>query len=216
MRKLMILLLALSVFFSGCTIKFFKKSPKDKEKIEELSGEVDRLSKLRDDEKKQFEEIKRDLKKKLRGQKVGLELEERGLVITLADNILFDSGKAEIKEDARPMLDKICKVIKNKAADKNIGIEGHTDNVPIKHSGWKSNRELSTARANNVYHYLIDNGGIAPAKLTTMGYGEFRPVSSNDTEVGRAKNRRVEIVILPEFSKAKSGSESKKKGSWIK
>ncbi|NQT22423.1 MAG: OmpA family protein [Candidatus Omnitrophica bacterium] len=216
MKKIMILLLASSVLLSGCALNFYKKSPKDKEKIEKLSGEVDRLSKLREDENKQFEEIKRDLEGRLKGKKVGLELEDRGLVITLADNILFDSGKAEIKDDAKPVLNKICKVIKSKAADKNIGVEGHTDNVPIKHSGWKSNRELSTARANNVYHYLIDVGKLIPAKLTTMGYGEFKPVVSNDTEDGRAKNRRVEIVILPEFSRKKSGAELKEKGPWIK
>jgi len=186
---------------TGCAINIYKKSPKDKAKIIELSGEVERLSEQRAREKKEFEDMKRELEKKLRGDNVKLDLSDRGLVLTLADNILFDSGKAEVKENARPILDKIIVVIKKKAPDKNVGIEGHTDNVPIKHSGWKSNRELSTARANNVYHYLVKVGGLDPAKLTTMGYGEFRSVSGNDTEKGRAKNRRVEIVILPQYPK---------------
>ena len=159
------------------------------------------MSEQRAREKKEFEDMKRELEKKLRGDNVKLDLSDRGLVLTLADNILFDSGKAEVKENARPILDKIIVVIKKKAPDKNVGIEGHTDNVPIKHSGWKSNRELSTARANNVYHYLVKVGGLAPAKLTTMGYGEFRSVAGNDTEKDRAKNRRVEIVILPQYPK---------------
>lgn len=214
MRKIIVLLVVFSFIFSGCAINFYKKSPKDKAKIEELSGEVERLSELRQQEKRQFEDIKRDLERKLKG-KASLEIEERGLVITLANNILFDSGKAKIKEDAYPVLDKISKTIKMKASDKNIGIEGHTDNVPIKYSGWKSNRELSTARANNVYHYLVDTGGLEPSRLTTMGYGEYRPIASNDTEEGRSKNRRVEIVILPQFSR-KAESENKTEGRWVK
>ena len=147
-----------------------------------------------------IEEMKRELQRKLKGQ-VGLDVGERGLVITLADNILFDSGKARVKEDAYPILNKIIAVINKKAPDKNIGVEGHTDNMPITHSSWKSNRELSTARANNVYHYLVDESGLSPSRLTTIGYSEFKPVASNDTSEGRAKNRRVEIVILPQYPK---------------
>ncbi|MCK4462957.1 MAG: OmpA family protein [Candidatus Omnitrophica bacterium] len=214
MKKLIVLLIVMSLLISGCAISFYKKSPKDKAKIDELAGEVERLTELRQRERDQFKDIKRDLEKRLRG-KVGLELQERGLVITLANNILFNSGKAKIKEEAYPILDKISKVIKTKAPNKNIGVEGHTDNVPIKYSGWKSNRELSTARANNVYHYLVDVGGLPPARLTTMGYGQYKPIASNDTEEGRAKNRRVEIVILPEFSR-KAGIESEEKGAWVK
>ena len=204
MKKVVILVMIMSLILSGCAINIYKKSPKDKATIDELSSEVDRLQAERELERKQFEEMKRELEKGLRG-KVGLDVGERGLVITLADNILFDSGKAEIKEDAYPVLDKIASVVESKAPDKNIGVEGHTDNVPIKHSGWKSNRELSTARANNVYHYLVDNCGLDPAKLTTMGYGEFRPVASNDTDSSRAQNRRVEIVILPQYPKKTIG-----------
>jgi len=214
MKKSIILCLLITLFVTtGCAINIYKKSPKDKATIEELSSEVDRLKELRDQEREEFEQIKRELEKQLRG-KVSLDLDERGLVITLADNILFDSGKAKIKEDAYPVLDKIIKVIKDKAGSKNIGIEGHTDNVPIKYSGWKSNRELSTARANNVYHYLVKVGGLDPSRLTTMGYGEFRPIASNDTAQGRAKNRRVEIVILPQYPK--KSVEELEEETWVK
>ena len=205
MRKVLILLVVSTVFITGCAVKIYKKSSKDKVRIEELSGEVERLSELRAEEAKQFEEMKRELQRQLRGKKIGLDVVERGLVITLADNILFDSGKAKIKEDAYPILDKIVTVIKTKAQGKDIGIEGHTDSVPIKYSGWKSNRELSTARANNVYHYLVTVGNIDPARMATMGYGEFRPVADNKTQTGREKNRRVEIVILPQYPKKAIG-----------
>ena len=214
MRKAIALLLLATLFAAtGCAINIYKKSPKDKAKIEHLSDEVERLSDLRAEERQQFEGIKRELERQLKG-KVGLDVGDRGLVITLADNILFDSGKAKIKEDANPVLDKIISVIKNKASDKNVGVEGHTDNVPIKYSSWKSNRELSTARANNVYHYLVKVGGLDPAKITTMGYGEFRPVAANDTDTGRAKNRRVEIVILPQYPK--KSIEEVEPQNWVK
>jgi len=206
MRKaIKILILFSLIFTTGCALNVYKKSPKDKAKIDMLSSEVKRLNELRAEESRQFEAMKKEFSKELRGEKVGLDVGDRGLVITLADNILFDSGKARVKEDAYPILEKITAAINKSAPDKNIGIEGHTDNVPIKRSGWKSNRELSTARANNVYHYLVKKGGLDPARFTTMGYGEYRPVASNDTVSGRAKNRRVEIVILPEYPKKDIG-----------
>jgi chemotaxis protein MotB len=87
-------------------------------------------------------------------------------------------------------------VIQEKVADRDIGIEGHTDNEPIKHSGWKSNWELSTARATSVLHFL-EEGGVNPRQMVASGYGEYRPMVSNDDPSSRQKNRRVEIVILP-------------------
>lgn len=214
MKRGMILLLLMTLCVTtGCAINFYKKSPRDKAKIEELSGEMAKLSELRARERREFEEMKRELMRKLEG-KAGLTIAERGLVISLANNILFDSGKAKVKEDAHPILDKIINVIKKRASDKNVGIEGHTDNVPIKYSPWKSNMELSTARANNVYYYLVDTGKLKPSKLTTIGYGEFRPVSDNDTPEGRAKNRRVEIVILPQYPRKPIGELEKEE--WVK
>ncbi|MFH1790672.1 MAG: OmpA family protein [Candidatus Omnitrophota bacterium] len=218
MMRTLVLLICLGFIVSGCALNVYKSTPKDQATIAELQGEVGRIDQLRkqettrleseveklkrqrEEEKAQFEAIKKELQSKLKDKRIGLDIGDRGLVITLADNILFDSGKADIKKDADSTLDQIAAVINTTAANKNIGVEGHTDNEPIKHSGWKSNRELSTARANNVYHYLVKQG-VNPARLTTMGYGEYRPVGSNDTEEGRARNRRVEIVILPEFTK---------------
>jgi chemotaxis protein MotB len=90
----------------------------------------------------------------------------------------------------------------------DVGIEGHTDNVPIKVSGWKSNWELSSARAMSVLHYLVDRKGIAGNRVAAIGYGEFRSVASNDSKEGRRQNRRVEIVILPKTIKAKDMAAS--------
>lgn len=176
---------------TGCTVIFQKGRKTDIDKIRQLQEEVDRLN-----------QIKAELEEKLRGMEgVSLSMEDRGLVITFLDEILFDSGKAKIRSEAFSALDKVAGVITDKAADMNVGVEGHTDNVPIRYSGWKSNWELSTARATSVLHYLVDKG-VAPEKLAAIGYGEFRPVTSNDSAEGRRKNRRVEIVILPQLKKA--------------
>ena len=216
MKKVAILLLVVTLFMAnGCAFRFYKKNPKDKVKIDSLTSELGELRELRANERREFAEIEKELKKKLKGS-VGLSMEEKGFVITLANNILFDSGKANIKEDAYPVLDKILNVIHTKATDKNLGIEGHTDNVPIKYSSWKSNRELSTARANNVYHYLVGPGGISPSQLMTIGYGEFRPVAANDNAKNRARNRRVEIVILPRYLRKAIGELEKESQGLVK
>ena len=113
---------------------------------------------------------------------------------------MFDSGKAELKKEAFPVLDKVAGILKKEVPDKNIGIGGHTDNVPIQYSNWKSNWELSAARATNVLHYLEEKG-VSPRRLSATGYGEYRSVTSNKTSVERAENRRVEIIILPEYGR---------------
>lgn len=182
----------------GCTVVFQKGTRSDMEKIQSLEQEVDRLS-----------QIKAELQKKLKGvQGVSFNRDERGLVITFLDEILFDSGKAMIKPSAYSTLDKVASVLTSKASDLNIGVEGHTDNEPIKRSGWKSNWELSTARATSVLHYLVAKG-VSPERLAAIGYGEYRPVASNETKEGRRKNRRVEVVILPELKKVSKTSENK-------
>lgn len=207
--------IVLSLFISGCTVKFYRGRPSDTEKIGTLSSEVERLQALRDKERKELEDAKALLESRLSKEidenQIRLELAERGLVITFVSEILFDSGKTKIRPEAYDALNKVSKVIKEKVSDRDIGVEGHTDNVPIKHSGWKSNWELSTSRATSVLHYLIDEGKLSPNKLAAIGYGEYRPVASNDTSEGRQKNRRVEIVILPkEIPKVKFEEEIKK------
>ena len=107
-----------------------------------------------------------------------------------------------MRKDAYLKLDKVADVLNTTVADLNVGIEGHTDNRPIKRSGWKSNWELSTARALSVLHYLSGKS-VAESRLAAIGYGEYKPVASNDTKEGRQKNRRVEIVILPKTETTK-------------
>ncbi|MFC1480574.1 flagellar motor protein MotB [Candidatus Omnitrophota bacterium] len=195
-------LVASGLVLSGCAVNFYKQSPRSLKKIKDLETKIVDLEEQRKKELKQFEEAKRMLEQKLKGQiadkSVSLEMDDRGLVIILSDDILFDSGKAEVKSKAYPVLDKVASIIKKKVPDKNIGISGHTDNAPIKYSKWESNWKLSSERAINVLQYL-ESKGIPSKRLSATGYGEHRPVASNATVEGRSKNRRVEIVILPEF-----------------
>lgn len=183
-----------SLAFAGCTFVFQGGRRSDVEKIEELSQQVDELT-----------EAKRLLEEKfsqeINDKQIKLQMQEKGLVITVVGDLLFDSGKAKIRREADAVLTKVADFLKTNVPDLNVGIEGHTDNQPIRHSGWKSNWELSTARALAVLHYLVNEKDISPNRLSAIGYGEFRPVASNDTRDGRQANRRVEIVIMPKITK---------------
>lgn len=125
---------------------------------------------------------------------ISTSIEERGLVISLKDSIIFDSGKAEIKSDYKKKLVDLGSIL-NKM-DNYIRVEGHTDNVPINNNKFNSNWQLSVIRATNVTELLIEEAHIAPKRLSSVGYGEFRPVADNTTEQGRAQNRRVDIVLI--------------------
>lgn len=126
--------------------------------------------------------------------RVVTKIEERGLVISFTDSIFFDSGTADVKEDYKRQLIEISRVL-NKI-DNYIRVEGHTDNVAIKTNLFNSNWQLSAVRAANVVEIFINQCGINSNKLSAIGYGEFRPIQTNDTEAGRAANRRVDIIIL--------------------
>ncbi len=184
---------------SGCTVVFQKGRTSDIEKINALSEKLKAL-KMTEEEldklQKAYLALEKSLKKEIGEDKVSLGIEQKGLVITFVDSILFDSGRDELRSEAHSTLDKVADVGRNIVGDREIGIEGHTDNQPIKYSGWKSNWELSNARALSVLHYLIDKN-ISPERLSATGYGEYRPVASNFFTAGRDKNRRVEIVVLP-------------------
>jgi chemotaxis protein MotB len=185
----------------GCTVIFQKGRRSDIERISELE---DQLAQLRSTKHLLEERLKQEIEDK----QVRLELAERGLVITFVAEVLFDSGKAKIRPQAYPTLDKVARVLKEEVPNMEIGIEGHTDNQPIRFSGWRSNWELSSARAMSVLHYLVDEKGIRPERVSAIGHGEYKPVASNDTEEGRQLNRRVEIVILPKLVKSR-GVQSK-------
>lgn len=119
--------------------------------------------------------------------------------LTLNGAILFDSGRAELKQDVLPILNNVG-VILEKYATHTIEIEGHTDNVPMHNERYANNNELSSARALSVFDYFVENTYLDPAQIKTSGRGEYVPVADNSTPEGRAANRRVEIRIYHELS----------------
>jgi chemotaxis protein MotB len=128
----------------------------------------------------------------------------KGVVyISLADNMLYKSGSYEINDRAAETLSKIAKIITD-YKDYDVLIEGNTDNVPVNTQAAsmkniRNNWDLSALRASSVVQYLINHFGVAPKRLTAGGRGEFNPIASNDTEVGKQRNRRTQIIITPKL-----------------
>jgi chemotaxis protein MotB len=117
-----------------------------------------------------------------------------GLVISLREVGFFDSGSATLKAASQPAISRMAELLAKNHY--NLRIEGHTDNVPIHNSQFNSNWELSTARATEMILLLVQKYGLPPEALSVAGYGEYHPLASNDTDAGRAMNRRVDVVIL--------------------
>jgi len=154
------------------------------EKVREVSSTYEQL----------VDKMKSEIAK---GQVTISELQGR-LTVNMVDAILFDSGRAEVKAEGLVVLGKVIEILKS-VNDKAIRIEGHTDAIPISGSlaqRYPTNWELSAARAINVARYL-QKQAINPAQLSAAGFGEFKPVADNATVEGRAKNRRIEIVLVP-------------------
>lgn len=178
-------------------VALYALSTLDKTKAEKFSGSLKQAFKIIEEpipvNDRAEKALVRDIKKDIQGvEGITVKKEPRGVVITFSDAALFTSGSADIKHEAFNVLGKLVKVIYTVPG--RIGIEGHTDNVPISSGKYASNWELSTARAASVLHFFITKG-VDPNKFSIAGYGEYRPVASNDSEGGKAKNRRVEMVI---------------------
>ncbi len=120
-------------------------------------------------------------------------IEERGLVVRIQETLLFQSGSADITTRAKDILERVSTVLA--AAPNQIKVEGHTDNLPIRTPQYPSNWELSVIRSTNVVQ-ILQRDGISPDRLSATGYGEYRPISSNNTDAGRGQNRRIDLIIL--------------------
>jgi chemotaxis protein MotB len=131
---------------------------------------------------------------RLKQSGLDLKLEGRGLVISLPQAVLFDSGDDRIHPSARPIIAEIAEVLRE--LDNKVELAGHADSVPIHSRRFKNNWELSAARGLSILRVLTSDYGIEESRLTVASYGAYRPKSSNETVDGRAENRRVEILIL--------------------
>ncbi|UFS72634.1 OmpA family protein [Geomonas sp. RF6] len=185
-----------------------KKIAELSQQISELEGEnrklkdeVVRLQQQKESEvqktSKTYEDLLEKMKSEISKGEVTISELKGKLTVNVVEAVLFDSGKAEVKPAGLVVLQKVVDILKN-LKDKAIRVEGHTDNIPIVGAlakKYPTNWELSAARAVNVTRYLQQQG-IDPSLLAGVAYGEFKPVAPNDSDEGRARNRRIEIVLV--------------------
>ncbi len=166
----------------------------DAEKLsdEELQSEYEKRGEEQSEE--MYEEIVQMAESSRIDDQISIDFTSQYVELDLNGSILFDSGVAEVRDDSKMFLQKIASILV-KYKNNVIEIEGHTDNVPISNSQYENNRELSTERARNVYEYIITQENFIDSNMKIAGYGESRPIASNATEEGRARNRRVTIKI---------------------
>ena len=169
-------------------------SKNDAEKLsdEELKAELDKRGEEQSEE--MYNEVVQIAESYSIDDLISIDYNEQYVELDLNGSILFASGSAQIKDDSKMFLQKIARIL-TKYRYCIIEIEGHTDNVPIYSAQYASNRELSAERARSVYEYIMTQEDFIDANIKIAGYGESRPVASNSTEEGRAKNRRVTIKI---------------------
>ncbi len=173
------------------------KSEEDEEKEEQSEEEAKKIEKL------ELENIQKKVEayiaEKNLTDKLDTSLTDEGLLLTIRDNVLFPSGSSEVRPEDLKTASEISDLL-IMSPPRNIVISGHTDNVPIKNPQFESNWELSVMRAINFMKILLKNDKLDPAWFSAKGFGEFQPIASNDSAAGKAKNRRVEILILPRTS----------------
>ncbi|HEX3698796.1 MAG TPA: OmpA family protein [Polyangia bacterium] len=143
----------------------------------------------------QFRKLVAQFKSLTDAGKLQVELRDNRMIVRLGDQILFDPGKTELKKEGQDALRQVTVVLKD-IPNRNFQVAGHTDNIPIKSAKYRSNWDLSTARAVEVVNFMIGSG-MEPKRLSAAGYADQSPVAANDTAVNKAKNRRIEITLVP-------------------
>ena len=170
-----------------------------------LGGELDEAKKRMEELKKaqaqaearaaQFRKLVTQFKALTDAGKLKVEIRENRMIIALGDKILFDPGKTDLKPEGKDALTQVTVVLKD-LPNRNYQVAGHTDNIPIKSGKFRSNWDLSTARAVEVVNFMI-SAGLDPKRLSAAGYADMSPVAPNDTPENKAKNRRIEITLVP-------------------
>lgn len=164
--------------------------------LEATQKERDQLKAQREQAEKEAAEFREKLKKVVDSGALQVVIRKGRMTLNLPDNILFPSGSKTLKKEGKEALIQVAEVLKN-VKDREFIIAGHTDSDPVKKGGaFKSNWELSTARAVEVVNLMVENG-VAPEHLSAAGFGEFDPIGDNGSPEGKKKNRRLEIILMP-------------------
>lgn len=176
-----------------------------KSQISNLSEELSEIKELNEQQRadlsrmeKQAGDLEKQLKEEISKGDIRLKKFHDRIIINLDDRICFDSGYAYLKRDVLHSLEKISAILQQ-YPEYNIMIEGHTDTVPIHNEMFRNNWQLSTERALAVLDYILKRVDLSPQRFSAIGYGEYRPIVSNETSENRALNRRVDIVVMPIF-----------------
>jgi len=171
--------------------------------VQSKKQQNDELEKLRKKEQEDLEKLKKQLDQYIKSAglttQLDTKLNQSRLLITISDNALYSSGSAAVKPDARKLGQSIAKML-NKYPGYEIIVAGHTDDQPISNSEFRNNWELSNQRALNFMEVLLNSAKLDPALISSTGYGEYRPLDTNDTVAGRAKNRRVEVSLMRKYA----------------
>ncbi|MBP1732525.1 MAG: OmpA/MotB domain protein [Deltaproteobacteria bacterium] len=184
----------LRAIFSGNAGILAKGSSSGKKPMEvSFKGAAQDTAAIRAQLEKEIRELG-DQDKNNTTERISLINDERGLVVRAMEKAFFETGKADLSQNARRALDGIAPVLKG--MPNPVRVEGHTDNVPINTFEFRSNWELSVRRATEVVRHLIERHAFPPERISATGYAEYRPLVSNDTPENRSQNRRIEIVIL--------------------
>ena len=170
-----------------------------------LGGELESAKKRMDELRKaqvqaearaaQFRKLVTQFKTLTDAGKLQVEIRENRMIVRLGDKILFDPGKTDLKPEGKEALTQVTTVLKE-LQNRNFQIAGHTDNAPMKSAKFRSNWDLSTARAVEVLNYMV-GAGMEPKRVSAAGYADTSPVATNDTSENKAKNRRIEITLVP-------------------
>jgi chemotaxis protein MotB len=217
-RKIILGTLGMTVVLTGCvsTSKYqiaqneTAQCQKDKQQLSQhldaLTAEKAQLSQSAAEKEAEISKLKGtyddvvgNLKNEIASGQIQVTQLKDKLTLNMVEKILFNSGQAELKESGKTVLDSVAAALKT-IQDKDIRVEGYTDNVPLSPKladRFPSNWELSTARATNVVRYLVEKDGVDPSQMIAAGFGQYHPISTNDTPEGRAQNRRIDIVLVP-------------------
>ena len=171
-----------------------------KEEVNANKARIDELQREKEAATQAQKSLEQEMRAALESKEITISELQGKLTVNILDRIMFDSGEADLKTEGEKILQKIAGIL-SQYPRRQIHVIGHTDNVPIRASArnrFPSNWELSTARATAAVRFLGENAGVDPHRLGAVGYGEFHPIADNATPEGRAKNRRIALVVLSE------------------
>src|SRR3990172_5761842 len=167
--------------------------------LQQENAELSSKASRNENELNRLENSRRDLEAKLKGTGATVRIKNGAVSVLLPGAVLFDPGQTTLRPQSKATLKKIAGVLKTAASGEIVRIEGHTDSDPIskQKDKYKSNWELSAARSAAVLHYMVEECGVSPTRVYIAGFGQFQPMADNKSKTGKARNRRVEFVIVP-------------------